>query len=146
MLESLFNKVAGLKGCNFIKKRLQHRCSPILQNFKNTYFKEHLRTPAFDNCEDASTFASYMLHLLTHFTPIFQFYTPWKRQKARGFLILSGGMEVEPRHNFFRITSTYICHISDFSMPEIFFFVISTKTTIIDNDQVEIIDENFNFR
>ena len=25
VLESLFNKVAGLKFCNFIKKRLQHR-------------------------------------------------------------------------------------------------------------------------
>ena len=27
MLESLFNKVAGLRGWNFIK-RLQHRCFP----------------------------------------------------------------------------------------------------------------------
>ena len=26
VLESLFNKVAGLKTCNFIKKRPQHRC------------------------------------------------------------------------------------------------------------------------
>ena len=26
MLESLFKKVAGLKTCNFIKKRVQHRC------------------------------------------------------------------------------------------------------------------------
>ena len=26
MLESLFNKVAGFQGCNFIKKRLQHGC------------------------------------------------------------------------------------------------------------------------
>ena len=25
MLESLFNKIAGLKACNFINKRLQHR-------------------------------------------------------------------------------------------------------------------------
>ena len=29
MLESLFNKVAGLKACNFIKKRFQHRCFPV---------------------------------------------------------------------------------------------------------------------
>ena len=31
---------------NFIKKRLQHRCSPlnIAKIFKNTYFEEHLRT------------------------------------------------------------------------------------------------------
>ena len=33
MLESLFNKVAGLKACNFIKKRLQHGCFPV--SFKN---------------------------------------------------------------------------------------------------------------
>ena len=29
LLESLFNKVAGLLACNFIKKRLQHRCFPV---------------------------------------------------------------------------------------------------------------------
>ena len=29
MLESLFNKVAGLQACNFIKKRLQNRCFPV---------------------------------------------------------------------------------------------------------------------
>ena len=26
VLESLFNKAAGLQACNFVKKRLQHRC------------------------------------------------------------------------------------------------------------------------
>ena len=30
LLESLFNKVAGLKACNTIKKRLQHRCLPVI--------------------------------------------------------------------------------------------------------------------
>ena len=29
MLESLFNKVAGLKIGNFIEKRLQRRCFPV---------------------------------------------------------------------------------------------------------------------
>ena len=36
VLESLFNKVAGLKACNFIEKRLQHRShktEPLLLNF-----------------------------------------------------------------------------------------------------------------
>ena len=28
-LESLFNKIAGLKACNFIKKRFQHRSFPV---------------------------------------------------------------------------------------------------------------------
>ena len=29
VLESLFNKVACLKACNFIKKRLQYMCFPV---------------------------------------------------------------------------------------------------------------------
>ena len=29
MLDSLFNKVKGLKTCKFIKKGLQHRCFPV---------------------------------------------------------------------------------------------------------------------
>ena len=29
MLESLFKNVAGLKACNFIKKRPEHRCFPV---------------------------------------------------------------------------------------------------------------------
>ena len=36
------------KACNFIKKRLQHRCFPVnIVNFKNTYLEEHLQTAAF---------------------------------------------------------------------------------------------------
>ena len=29
VLESLFNEVACLETCNFIKKRFQHRCFPM---------------------------------------------------------------------------------------------------------------------
>ena len=29
LLESFFNKLAGLKASNFIKKRLQHSCFPV---------------------------------------------------------------------------------------------------------------------
>ena len=38
MLEFLFNKVAGLQVCNFIKKRLKHRCFPVkfAKYFKKT--------------------------------------------------------------------------------------------------------------
>ena len=28
-MESVFNKVAGLEACNFIKKRFQHSCFPL---------------------------------------------------------------------------------------------------------------------
>ena len=31
----------------------------------------------------------------THFNPMFHFYTPWKRQKAKGFLTFSRGIEME---------------------------------------------------
>ena len=49
-LGSVFNKVASLKACNFIKKRLQKRRFPmnICEIFKNTYFGDHLQMAAFD--------------------------------------------------------------------------------------------------
>ena len=45
-----------LKACNFIKKRLQHRCFPVntKKNFKNIYFEKHQRTVASDS--------SYIFH------------------------------------------------------------------------------------
>ena len=45
-----FNKVAGLRLANVLKKRLQHRRFPvnIAKLFKNTYFEEHLQTAASD--------------------------------------------------------------------------------------------------
>ena len=35
------------------------------------------------------------LDRLTHFQPMFHFYTSWKRQKTEGFMIFSGGIEVK---------------------------------------------------
>ena len=48
VLEPLFNKVAGLNGCNAIKKRLVIRVfsCEYFETFKNTYLEEHLRTAA----------------------------------------------------------------------------------------------------
>ena len=31
---------------------------------------------------------------LTHFSPVSHFYIPWKRQKTKGFLMFSGGIEM----------------------------------------------------
>ena len=42
VLESLFDEVAGLKTCNFIKKRLQHRCFSV-------NILKFLRTPILKN-------------------------------------------------------------------------------------------------
>ena len=54
MLESLFNKAAGLKACNSIKKRLQHSCFPVkLAKFlKTPVFTEEfqLLLLTFDSC------------------------------------------------------------------------------------------------
>ena len=33
------------------------------------------------------------LNTLTHFSPMLHFYTPWKRQKNKGFLTFSEGIE-----------------------------------------------------
>ena len=39
VLESLFEKASELKACNFIKKRLQHSCSPVkFAKFLKTHF------------------------------------------------------------------------------------------------------------
>ena len=35
---------------------------------------------------------------VTHFIPLVSFYTPWKHQKTRGFLMFSGGLERDQWH------------------------------------------------
>ena len=43
VLKYLFKEVAGLKSCNFIKKRFQHSCFPVnIAKFLITFFIEHL--------------------------------------------------------------------------------------------------------
>ena len=37
---------------------------------------------------------SCWIFILTHFSPLSHFYTPWKRQKTKGFLTFSGGIEM----------------------------------------------------
>ena len=45
MLEFLFNKVAGLRACNFIEKDSNADVScEIFENFKSKNFEEHLQT------------------------------------------------------------------------------------------------------
>ena len=46
--EYLFNKFAGLKACNFIKKRLQLGCffCEYCEMFMITHFEEHVRAAA----------------------------------------------------------------------------------------------------
>ena len=46
--ESVFDKAAALKACNFIKKNSQFFSDEICKIVKNTYFEEHLQTTASD--------------------------------------------------------------------------------------------------
>ena len=48
MLESLFNEVADLKACDFIKKRLQYRCYPVkfAKFLRTPYLEDNLQTTA----------------------------------------------------------------------------------------------------
>ena len=85
---SLFNKVAGVKAYNFIKKRLRHRCFPVntAKIFKNSFF---YRTPliaasgfltklAKNNCEEnhfSVEFFSEIFYFLT-LAPAFLIITP----------------------------------------------------------------------
>ena len=52
--ESVFNKVAGLQACNFVKKRLQHRCYLVkFSKFLRTlFFTEHLLTVTVSVCSE----------------------------------------------------------------------------------------------
>ena len=40
VLESLFNKVAGLQACNFIKKRLRHKVSNVFEGIERGWWHE----------------------------------------------------------------------------------------------------------
>ena len=45
VLEYLFNKVVNLEACNFIQKRLQHRCFPakFAKSVRTRFFTEQLQ-------------------------------------------------------------------------------------------------------
>ena len=51
LLEFLFNEVAGLKTCSFIKKRLQHRCFPvnIAKCLKTVFYRTPLMAASIVN-------------------------------------------------------------------------------------------------
>ena len=53
VLESLVNKVAGLKAYNFIKKRFQHRCFPVnIQKILRTTVLKNIRESLLLKCYD----------------------------------------------------------------------------------------------
>ena len=43
VLESLLNRIAGLKACNFVKKKLKHSCFPVnIGKFLRTSFLQNM--------------------------------------------------------------------------------------------------------
>ena len=50
------------------------------------------------NKKKVKMFRKGMLVSLSHYMPLFSFYTSWKHQKTRGFLMFSGGIEREQWH------------------------------------------------
>ena len=78
----------GLKCIN------QNHCKSLLDSKENTWWKV------------LQIFYNFLIHIWTShtasiffylnpFQPIFHFYIPWKHQKTGGFLMFSGGIEVE---------------------------------------------------
>ena len=61
VLESVFNKVAGVRACNFITKKLQHSCFPAK-------FAKFLRIPVLKNiCKRLLLYLHYNSHHHFHF-------------------------------------------------------------------------------
>ena len=92
MLEFYLIKI--IQTCNFLKKRLQHRCFPAK-------FAKFWRTSILKNiCEWLLLKIGKIVVLenvlypksLIHFRPMFPFYTPWKCQKSPSFLMFSGSI------------------------------------------------------
>ena len=52
--------------CNCVKKRLQHRCFPLISISKNHYFKEHLRTTASKYQNSTSVIKQFIGVFRTH--------------------------------------------------------------------------------
>ena len=68
MLESVFNKVRGLKTWKCIKKRFQHRCFPVkFAKFLKTLFTEHPQGLLFSLVKIKQRTASIDIHLLIYY-------------------------------------------------------------------------------
>ena len=87
MLESLFNKVAGLQACNFIENRLQCMCFPV--HIANFYLRTYIwiyiefMSAKFWNLQTADSDCSFTLAIylfLALFTTIIVFRNATKKK------------------------------------------------------------------
>ena len=73
VLESLFNKAAGLKACSLIKKRLQHKCFPLK-------FAKFLKIPILKNiCDNCFCTAHLVTVIVTYKSVIYSIKIAYKK-------------------------------------------------------------------
>ena len=65
MLESLFNKVACLLACNFIRKRPQHRCFPAAKFLRKSILKNASKLTLGSDCLELCFWAAAFKTILT---------------------------------------------------------------------------------
>ena len=83
MLESLLNKVAGLKAWNFIKKRLQHRYFPMkLAKFWRTLFLQNISGGCFWKLNCFSSFYYHDLAKLSQRNILISFLAAFSHLRA----------------------------------------------------------------
>ena len=108
--ESLFNKVTGPQACNFMKKRLQHRCFPVK-------FTKFLRAPILKSICERLTASIYWFQILivdsTHFSSSYISILPEKLRKDLVFSRFQGVWKWN--------TGIKTVDISRSSCPEVFY-------------------------
>ena len=74
LLESLFNKVAGLQDYNFSKRRFQQRCFPvnIVKNFENSFLYRGTPLTAFEFAKSLFTYCLRIHELYLKTRPALQ--------------------------------------------------------------------------
>ena len=92
----------NLHACNFnaITQALLLNLQPPKRNRKSGNSKEE--------CEGQLVFIEL---ILTHSMPLISFYTPWKHQKTRCFLMFSGGIE---RDSSMKWVNSFISNLTHF--------------------------------
>ena len=91
MLESLFNKIRGLQGCNFIKETSTQVFScEICEISKKTYFEEYLRTAT-----SGSRSRNLRQEILFPVSTFLLFWINWKDEKLILKLCANDEIEIE---------------------------------------------------
>ena len=85
-------------------RRSSHwNCSRFFSRWKFTFLPklaqhQNMEKGVLSLQDSFKWFLSNQISVLTHFMPLISFDTPWKHQKTRGFLILSGGIKRDQWH------------------------------------------------